>query len=307
MALQQVAKQSTSDSEARPLDIRSAGKRVDELYDRVRDQELTIEEREEILDELVELHGLLVDDDPDASQKAGHAFLFALRDNSAILEKETIRGFIAEYVDDTLFESCEWQSPDEVVTIAEALYGLHYEDENTADQVTGYVRDLMRASLRYLEEGERHEEMFELLQRMPLPPAMLDAELVRLRNRLHLYEMRRVERKRRLLYGYLILQVLLVFIVFPLVFMYFENGVIQQGIENSTTVDLPEEPKQFLGYLDGLYWSIITSASIGYGDVVPITSAGKITASVAGVMGVLTVGVIAGLVLNWVTPRRLTD
>lgn len=292
--------------ERRPIHPDTAEVRIDELSRSVRGNYATLP-AQEVLDELVELHGSMLAEHPHLARKAEQAFLFALRDDPDVLDKEHVRAFIAEYINDTLFESCEWESPEEVISISEALYGLHYDDAITADEITRHVRDLMRASLRYLEKQHRYEEMYDLLEREPLPPAMMDAELVRLQSRLHLYEMRRVRQKRRLLYGYLALQVLLVFLVFPALFIQFENGAIQQQIAQATNLDLGNEPRQFLSFADGLYWSIITSASVGYGDITPGSDGGKFLAAVAGVMGVLTVGVIAGLVLNWVTPRQLSN
>jgi voltage-gated potassium channel len=54
-----------------------------------------------------------------------------------------------------------------------------------------------------------------------------------------------------------------------------------------------------------LVWSLITAASIGYGDVTPHTGIGKGIAAALGIMGVITVGVIAGLILNWISPRTI--
>ncbi len=69
---------------------------------------------------------------------------------------------------------------------------------------------------------------------------------------------------------------------------------------------MPEEPEiQLFSYADGLYWSIITAGSIGYGDITPITRMGKLIAASLGLMGVITIGVIAGLILSWPTPRSL--
>lgn len=117
--------------------------------------------------------------------------------------------------------------------------------------------------------------------------------------------MRRVRRSRRWLYSYLVLQVILIVLIFPLLFMYAENGALQQRIEDATKLDMPEEERQFLSYTDGLYWSLITAGSIGYGDITPRTGMGRAIAAILGVMGVITVGVIAGLILSWMTPRRL--
>jgi voltage-gated potassium channel Kch len=114
-----------------------------------------------------------------------------------------------------------------------------------------------------------------------------------------------VQRNRYFLHGYLTLYIILVTIVFPLLFINAENGAIQDKIEQAAEVDMDEENRQFLSYSDGLYWSVITASSIGYGDVTPVTQVGRIIAATLGIMGVITVAVIAGLILEWITPRRL--
>jgi hypothetical protein len=151
---------------------------------------------------------------------------------------------------------------------------------------------------------------------------MMDAELVRLRNRLHLYEAQRVRRKQRWLYGYLVLQALVVFLIFPLLFQNVENGRIQEEVEATTGLEIVEgqvqctqtdeetdcevgPEYQFFTFGDSLYWSVITYGSIGYGDISPITNIGRVLAGIHGLMGVLTTGIIAGLVLNWISPRSL--
>ena len=67
---------------------------------------------------------------------------------------------------------------------------------------------------------------------------------------------------------------------------------------------MEEEPHQYFTYTDGLYCALITAASIGYGDITPVTSVGRMIAATLGVMGVITVGILAGLVLYQITPRN---
>ncbi|WP_027797923.1 potassium channel family protein [Paraburkholderia acidipaludis] len=43
-----------------------------------------------------------------------------------------------------------------------------------------------------------------------------------------------------------------------------------------------------------LYFCAVTALTIGYGDIVPTTAAGRIIAVLLGMLGVLTTGVIAG-------------
>ena len=54
---------------------------------------------------------------------------------------------------------------------------------------------------------------------------------------------------------------------------------------------------------EALYFSTVTYASIGYGDVVPVTGLGRALAAILGMFGVLTIGIVAGLVLQWISPR----
>lgn len=90
----------------------------------------------------------------------------------------------------------------------------------------------------------------------------------------------------------------------PILFINVENGAIADAIENATDVNLNDQTRQYLTYADGLYWSVITAASIGYGDITPVTTVGKIIAASLGTMGVITISILAGLVLYQITPRN---
>jgi hypothetical protein len=76
--------------------------------------------------------------------------------------------------------------------------------------------------------------------------------------------------------------------VFPYLFINAENGVIQRQVEELANVELGDEGYRLFSYADGLYWSVITAGSIGYGDITPYTTTGKIMAGLLGTMGVIT-------------------
>jgi hypothetical protein len=189
--------------------------------------------------------------------------------------------------------------------LAEALYLLQIKLTN--EKVVGFIPELTRAALRHFEQQEEYQKMTRLLQLVPILPDYLDEELLHLRNRAYIYEMRRVQRFRRYLYGYLALQAVLILIVFPLLFINAENGAIANAIEDATEAEMPAEPRQFLSYADGVYWSVITAASIGYGDITPVTRVGKIIAATLGTMGVITISILAGLILYQLTPKQTPD
>lgn len=47
-----------------------------------------------------------------------------------------------------------------------------------------------------------------------------------------------------------------------------------------------EEPELFPNFLDALYWAVVTLATIGYGDIVPMTGLGRVITALSAVMGI---------------------
>ncbi len=50
---------------------------------------------------------------------------------------------------------------------------------------------------------------------------------------------------------------------------------------------------------NALYWAVTTMTTVGYGDLYPVTTGGKVVASVMMIGGVMLYGVVAGLVASW--------
>jgi voltage-gated potassium channel len=48
-----------------------------------------------------------------------------------------------------------------------------------------------------------------------------------------------------------------------------------------------------------MWWAIVTAATVGYGDYVPVTSMGKIVASVMMITGVATLSLVTASVSSW--------
>jgi hypothetical protein len=291
------------------------------LADSIRDRlgELTVYvynktfvgEREAVLNELIDLHDqVLARQEQTAAQESmaqdvRQAFLLNLQDTPEVLASERFSRFLAEQIKPEDFAALSWQSPNQVLLYCQMLYGFRFETEAMAERVKHHVGHLLRHALHHFEQRGELEKMFKLLRLAPTSPEMAQGELLRLRNRVYVYEMRRIQRNRRILYVYLMLHVFLIVVLFPILFINAENGVIKDQIEAAAEVNLPEEARRFFSYTDGLYWALITAASIGYGDITPQTDIGRIIAAILGVMGVITVGITAGLILEWITPRSL--
>ncbi|MGI9175898.1 MAG: potassium channel family protein [Rhodothermales bacterium] len=294
------------------LTINGTDLSIDELLNRFR-AAASPEERKDLLGTLVERYEKAGDDTAEALREV---FVHALQKAPGLTTEKAIVQFLAEKVEPEDLAALEWEVPSEVVDFCETLYAAPYSPR--------LARRAPRTDAAHGSRGDAHgpsaspeartngrptgemEKVFQLLQIAPATLATNEGEALRLRNRAYLHELRRTQRNRRTLYGYLLLQALLITVVFPLLFINAENGRLQEGIEEATGVNVESKERQYLSYSDGLYWSFITAGSIGYGDVTPKTGMGRAIAAILGIMGVVTAGVIAGLILTWVTPRKLS-
>ena len=77
------------------------------------------------------------------------------------------------------------------------------------------------------------------------------------------------------------LMISVILIVFGAVLMYMAEGHVQ--------------PEAFGSVPRALWWSVATLTTVGYGDVYPITAAGRIIAAVVAIFGILSVAVPAGI------------
>ena len=59
----------------------------------------------------------------------------------------------------------------------------------------------------------------------------------------------------------------------------------------------------FRSWGDALWWSLATLTTVGYGDHVPVTTAGRLVAAVIMVVGVAVIGAVAAIVALAVTLR----
>jgi hypothetical protein len=243
-------------------------------------------------------------DQPQA-QQLRLAFLRLLVADITILETEEAVDFLAQEIQAEDLELIEWESAETILHFCDQLYTLSLPTSDLRDLIRAHVHTLLRQVLQKYESEEDHEHLFTSVQGTPTFALWNDEELKRLRHLAYRYEIKRVTRNRRLLYGYLFTQAILVLLVFPLLFINAENGALQATVEELTDVEIGDKGYQLLSYTDALYWSIITAASVGYGDITPTTTTGRIIAAILGTIGVITIGIIAGLVLDWITPRRL--
>jgi hypothetical protein len=259
------------------------------------------------LSEMIDKYKQAKGNDEETAVELRHDILQKLKDNPHLLEERDNVTFLAHEIEADEIAELNWDSPAHMVEFSDSLYQTRFKNDEFAQQLRQHATILLRRAIYHFEEEEENlEKMFRLMRLVPTYLVDQSEELSRLRYRANAYEIRRVRRSRRLLYGYLICQIVLVLIIFPYLFINAENGRLQNQVEQLADVELGDEGYQLITYSEGVYWAVITAASIGYGDITPTTTTGRIIAGTLGTMGVITVGILAGLVLDWITPRQIT-
>lgn len=243
--------------------------------------------------------------DESQAQRLRLDFLGAAVADTTILADEQAARFLSEQIQPNDFTAFEWESTEAILVFCNLLYTFPFANPELRAQVRDHIHALLRHVLQTYETDESYEQLFTGVQVMPTFAPWDDEELRRLRHLAYRYEFRRVTRNRRILYAYLLVQFILVVLIFPNLMINAENGALQAQVEQLADVEIGDEGYQLLSYTDALYWAIITATSIGYGDITPVTTTGRIIATILGVMGVITVGIITGLILDWITPRHL--
>lgn len=70
----------------------------------------------------------------------------------------------------------------------------------------------------------------------------------------------------------------------------------------------PDNPRDIVGsfrlYLAALYWSTMTISTIGYGDIVPVTTGERVYVIIAMLVGAFEYGYIVGAVSNIIATRN---
>ncbi len=69
-----------------------------------------------------------------------------------------------------------------------------------------------------------------------------------------------------------------------------------------TTIWLVEPEIGSIG--DGIWWSIVTTTTVGYGDISPVTMYGRIVATILMIVGIGTIGMITGTITTYFLGKK---
>lgn len=230
---------------------------------------------------------------PNYGKRIHALFLRGLKQAQRTFAHPSCNLLMVTHLRDENLKHIPWHNPEEVVTAAECFYGSSNAGIS-AEESHLRVRDVVKFAGQHFVSQGRWEDAFRLLSQIPLPSDAMDADLFRLRNALTLYENRRVRRVRRAMATAMLVVICSVLTISPALFQLWENP-------HRTAHDMSA-----LSFFDALYWSVITFATVGYGDITPQTVFGRALALVNCLLGVTVMGVTAGLLLSYVTPRKLS-
>ena len=161
----------------------------------------------ELLNKIIDLYEEPETKDDETLEKLRQAFLLALRNFPGVLAEERFSNFLGEHIDATDFGVLAWRMPTRVISYFESLYSFKHENESTTECIRKSLPEVVVYALKQFEKKGEFGKMFELFQLAPISLNMADGELLRLRNRAYIYEMKRVRRNRNFLDGYLAVQV----------------------------------------------------------------------------------------------------
>ena len=55
------------------------------------------------------------------------------------------------------------------------------------------------------------------------------------------------------------------------------------------------EPDSFRSFFEAVYWSTMSLTTVGYGDICPLTAAGRIVTMISSLMGIAVISLPAGI------------
>ncbi|MBR5040729.1 MAG: ion transporter [Clostridiales bacterium] len=58
------------------------------------------------------------------------------------------------------------------------------------------------------------------------------------------------------------------------------------------------EPDSFGNYFDAVYWATVSLTTMGYGDIYPVTTAGRVVTMISSIMGIAIIALPAGIITS---------
>jgi len=56
------------------------------------------------------------------------------------------------------------------------------------------------------------------------------------------------------------------------------------------------EPETFNNFFDAVYWATVSLTTVGYGDLYPVTTAGRVVTIISSIMGIIIIALPSGVI-----------
>ena len=169
-----------------------------------------------------------------------------------------------------------------------------------------YLLRIWTADMLYPEE--RHPRLryirsfmavIDLLAILPffIPFISLDLRFLRMVRLLRLFRILRVLKLGRYVEAFsIVIKVIrssssqLVISIFLCLFVMLMSAIVMYTVEN------PVQPEKFPNVISSLWWAMCALTTVGYGDVYPVTSVGRLFASVISLVGIGIIAIPTGII-----------
>jgi voltage-gated potassium channel len=56
------------------------------------------------------------------------------------------------------------------------------------------------------------------------------------------------------------------------------------------------EPESFETFFDAIYWATVSLTTVGYGDIYPVTTVGRVVTMLSSILGIAIIALPAGII-----------
>ncbi len=105
----------------------------------------------------------------------------------------------------------------------------------------------------------------------------------------------------------LILAGFLVLMTFSVAIYYVEKNHIVYTVDNGQRIEDSDNSSNIRSFEDSIWWTFVTSTTVGYGDYFPKSTAGRIVGILLMFFGISLMGVITGNIASFLVEKQLKE
>ncbi|MBN1534712.1 MAG: NAD-binding protein [Spirochaetes bacterium] len=100
---------------------------------------------------------------------------------------------------------------------------------------------------------------------------------------------------------------LIILLLFSSIIYYIEKDHVSYRTVNGQLIPDPNSSSNIRSFEEALWWTIVTSTTVGYGDYYPKSRAGRLTGILLMFFGISLVGVVTGNIASFLVEKQLKE